>query len=389
MFIERGKGCYVWDVDGNKYIDYPLALGPITLGYGYGRIDRAVKKQLDSGIVFSQPHRYERELAEMLSEIIPCCEMVRFAKNGSDATSGAVRVARAYTGRDIVACCGYHGWQDWYIGTTTRNAGIPESVKSLTKVFEYNNIDSLEKIFNENPDRVAAVIMEPIGVAEPVEGFLRKVRELTRRHGAVLIFDEIVTGFRLALGGAQEYYAVVPDLACFGKGMANGFPISAVCGKKEIMRLFDEVFFSFTFGGETLSLVASIETISEMKEKRVIDHLHRIGRMLRDGYNKLARQHGLDKYTKAVGYPSHFVTTFTKGKDDFLEMRSLMHQEMVNEGILTIGSYNFSYSHQEKEIEYTLNVIDKAMLVVKKALAEGDFSKYIKGKKVESVFKRA
>jgi len=205
IYLERGDGSHVFDVDGNEYIDYPLALGPVTLGYNYPRVNEAIIKQLKDGITFSLMHPLEVELAELLINIIPCAEMVRFGKNGSDVTSAAVRVARAYTGRDKIACCGYHGWQDWYIGTTTRSAGVPECIKKLTIPFEYNNIESLERIFSENRDEVAGVIMEPIGIVEPKNNFLEKVKEITHKNGAVLIFDEIVIGFRVSIGGAQEY----------------------------------------------------------------------------------------------------------------------------------------------------------------------------------------
>ncbi|MEW6070046.1 MAG: aminotransferase class III-fold pyridoxal phosphate-dependent enzyme, partial [Candidatus Thermoplasmatota archaeon] len=236
IYLQRGKGCYVWDIDNNKYIDYILALAPVILGYSYPRVDKAIKDQLKSGIIFSLPHPLELELAEKLTKIIPCCEMVRFGKNGSDATSGAIRVARAFTGRDKIACCGYHGWQDWYICSTTRDKGIPKSIHNLTYTFKYNNIESLEKIFDENKNELAAVILEPISTIEPKNNFLKKVKKITHENDAILIFDEIVTGFRLAVGGAQEYYNVTPDLACLGKSMANGMPLSAIVGKEELMK---------------------------------------------------------------------------------------------------------------------------------------------------------
>src|SRR6516164_1362670 len=253
-YLMRGEGAWVWDVDGNKYLDYLMALGPIILGYGNRRVNEAVMRQVRDGPVFSQMHPLEVEVAEMLVDIIPCAEMVRFAKNGSDATTGAVRAARAYTGRDHVAFCGYHGWHDWYVGTTTRNKGVPAEVSALSHGFTYNDIESLARIFTSH--QVAAVVMEPIGVEDPKPGFLQAVRDLCTTHGAVLVFDEIVTGFRLHLGGAQAHFGVKPDIACFGKAMANGFPLAAVVGDRDIMLTFDEVFFSGTFGGDASSLAA-------------------------------------------------------------------------------------------------------------------------------------
>ena len=248
VFLKRGSGSHVWDVDGNEYVDYMMALGPVILGHNFLAVTEAATRQMADGVAFSQAHPLEVELAELLVETIPCAEMVRFGKNGSDATSAAVRVARAYTEREMVACCGYHGWQDWYIGTTTRNRGVPRAVQELTATFRYNDLASLEQIFARHPCQVAAVIMEPIGIEEPRDGFLEQVRELATREGTILIYDEVITGFRLAMGGAQEHFGVVPDLACFGKAMGNGFPISTVVGRRDIMELFDEVFFSSTFG---------------------------------------------------------------------------------------------------------------------------------------------
>jgi glutamate-1-semialdehyde 2,1-aminomutase/spore coat polysaccharide biosynthesis protein SpsF len=390
VFLVRGHGSHVWDVDGNEYIDYPMALGPIILGHNYPAVTEAVIRQMRDGTTFSLPHPLEVEVAEMLTEVIPCAEMVRFGKNGSDATSGAVRVARAYTGRDIIACCGYHGWQDWYIGTTTRNKGVPKAVQGLTIPFEYNNIESLERIFAEHPGQVAAVIMEPVGVIEPRDGFLQQVRELTQRERALLIFDEVVTGFRLALGGAQEYFGVTPDLACFGKAMANGYPIAAIVGRRDIMEQFDEVFFSFTFGGETLSLAAAKATITEMREKNVIAHLWEQGQKLKDGYKVLAREFGVDRYTECIGLPPRTVITF---KDETgaesLVLKSLFQQECLKRGVLFSGGQNMCYSHSDADVDYTLRVYRAAMEILAEAIKRGDALQRLEGEPVQPVFRRA
>lgn len=267
-FMEKGKGAHVWDVDENKYIDFICGLGPVTLGYNDQRINEAITKQMEKGIIFSQPAPISIELSEKLIEIIPCAEMVRFVKNGSDATSAAVRLARAYTERDIIATCGYHGMQDWYIGSTVNNKGVPQKVCELSQSFDYNNIESLESLFAKYPNKIAAVILEPIQSNGPEEGYLQKVKEIAQDNGAVLIFDEVVSGFRYALGGASELYSVTPDLVTLGKGMANGMPISAVAGKKELLNLIsDGVFISTTFGGEALSIAAALETINILQEK--------------------------------------------------------------------------------------------------------------------------
>ena len=247
LFFERGQGAYVWDYDGNKYVDYVLGLMPIILGYCDPDVDEAIRNQLNNGIIFSLPSDLEVQLSEKLIELIPCAEMVRFSKNGSDVTSAAIRLARAHTGRDRIAVSGYHGWHDWYIGTTARNLGVPKSVQDLSSKFIFNDPDSLERLFKTDPVGFAAVILEPTGACEPEDGFLERVRELCDQYGVVLVFDEIVTGFRVDMGGAQRKYGVTPDLATFGKAMANGMPISTIVGRREIMKLMDDIFFSGTF----------------------------------------------------------------------------------------------------------------------------------------------
>ena len=390
VFIERGEGSHVWDVDGNEYIDYPMALGAVILGHHDPVVSDAVTRQLARGAVHSLPHPLELEVAEQLVEVIPSAEMVRFGKNGSDATSGAVRVARAYTGRDVIACCGYHGWQDWYIGTTTRNRGVPKAVQELTVPFEYNDIASLERIFAEHPGRVAAVIMEPVGVVPPREGFLRAVQDRCRREGALLVFDEIVTGFRLALGGAQQLFEVTPDLACYGKAMANGFPIAAVVGRRDVMELFDEVFFSFTFGGETLSLAAAKATMTRLLEQDVVGHLWGIGRRLQDGYNVLARDAGLARYTECIGLPPRTVMTFKDAAGaESLVFKSLFQQECLKRGVLFSGGQNVCFSHRDAEVEQTLRVYRAAMDVLALAVQKGDALERLEGPPVEPVFRRA
>lgn len=388
VFLQRGKGSHVWDVDGNEYIDYMGALGPIVLGYSYPAVNEAAKHQLEQGVSFSLPHPLEIEVAELLCEIIPCAEMVRFGKNGSDATSGAVRVARAYTGRDIVACCGYHGWQDWYIGTTTRNQGVPKAVRELTIPFEYNNIESLKRIFTRYSGQVAGVIMEPVGVEEPRKGFLQQVRELTQSEGALLIFDEVVTGFRLALGGAQEYFSLVPDLACFGKALGNGFPISAVVGRREIMQLFDEIFFSFTYGGEALSLAAALATVRVLQEKNVIPLLWKQGEKLKDGYNVLAKELKVDAYTQCVGYPPRTIIMFKdeKGQESLI-LRSVFQQELLKRGILSGGYHNVALSHTDADVDYTLRVYRDALKRLSIAIASGNPAQSLEGEAVQAVFR--
>jgi len=388
-FLARGKGSHVWDVDGNEYIDYPMALGAIILGHNYPAISDTLIQQLQAGVSFSLPHPLEIEVAELLIELIPCAEMVRFAKNGSDATTGAIRAARAYTQKDVIACCGYHGWHDWYIGTTTRDGGIPQPVQSLTMPFNYNDVGSLEKIFNDHQHQVAAVIMEPVGIVEPEADFLARVRDLTRNEGALLIYDEIITGFRVAMGGAQEYYGVTPDLACFGKAMGNGLPISAVVGTRDIMEVFDEVFFSFTFGGEALSLTAAKSTIKELMDRNVIDHLWRQGEKIKDGFNRLASQFGIEQYTQCRGLPPRTVSFFMDGNGkESLIYKSLFQQECLKREILFSGGHNICFSHSDDDIAYTIKTYEAAMKILADAIAGGDALQKLEGEPVQPVFRK-
>ncbi|MEJ7620044.1 MAG: aminotransferase class III-fold pyridoxal phosphate-dependent enzyme [Aquificaceae bacterium] len=386
LFVKEGKGCYLTDLEENTYIDYTMGLGACILGYAFEPVIERVEKELRRGTVFTLPSYLETELAELLRDTIPCCEMARFGKNGSDVTSAGVRLARAYTGRKYIACCGYHGWQDWYIGTTTRDRGIPEEVKSLTLSFEYNNIQSLERLFEEYKNQIACVIMEPVGVEEPKEDFLQKVRELTQKHGALLIFDEVVSGFRFSLGGAQEYFGVVPDLACFGKAMGNGMPISAIVGRSEIMELFEEVFFSFTFGGETASIVSAIATIQYLRDKKVIPYLWEQGKRLKQGIQKLIEDKEMEDIAFVKGYDVRFLLDFVG--DNSLKLKTLFQQECAKRGILFTGSHNMALHHDDKIIEKTLEVYDEVFDIVKFAVEYDMVYELIEGQILQPVFRK-
>ncbi len=297
-YIERAKGCRVWDVDGNEYLDFNMAIGPVSLGYCYPRVDEAIKAQLEKGITFSLMHPIEVEVAELVSSVVPNAERIRYSKTGCDVTSAAIRLARAFTRRDGILACGYHGWHDWAIATTDRNRGIPGSVRALTSAFNYNDIDSLA---TQIDDKTAAVILEPMLFEFPKDDFLLKVCDLCAKKGALLIFDEMWTGFRLALGGAQEFFGVRADLATFSKAVANGMPLSVLAGRADVMSLLEkDVFFYTTFGGEALSLAAAVATIGELKDKFVPTVLQRTGARLIEGYNALARELSMD-YTQCIG----------------------------------------------------------------------------------------
>ncbi|MGL4753989.1 MAG: aminotransferase class III-fold pyridoxal phosphate-dependent enzyme, partial [Aeromonadaceae bacterium] len=301
LFIERGKGAHVWDVDGNEYLDFASGLLAISLGYCDPDVNEAVMEQLNLGSIFSLPHRLETEVAEQLIELIPCAEMVRFGKNGTDATSACIRLSRAVTGRERVAVCGYHGWQDWYIGSTTRHLGVPECVRELTHRFDYNDLASLQRLLEAHPGEFAAVILEPMNVAWPTPDFLPGLRQLCDEHGTLLIFDETITGFRNHLGGAQTLFGVTPDLAAFGKGMANGFPISAVVGRKKYMKRMEDIFFSGTFGGDVIALAAAKAVIKKMRHYDIPACLTERGQFLLDGLNTILTDIKAPEWIKTAG----------------------------------------------------------------------------------------
>lgn len=361
LTIEKAKGVYLWDEEGNKYLDTILALGPMVFGYANKRIDKVVKTQIDKGTIYTLPSVHELTLAKLLKEVVPCAEMSRFVINGNDATSGAIRLARHITKRDHIAKCGYHGHQDWSIGTKDgRNNGVPELIKTLTHDFKYNNVESLEKIFQDYPNQIAAVILEPASSDEPKDDFLQKIKEVAHKYGAVFIFDEMVTGFRWALGGAQEYFGVVPDLACFSKAISSGYPLSVICGKKEYMERMDEVFVSTTFAGWVPSLVAAIETIKMMQEfGDVQKHMHTLGKYLMDGGNKLSKKFNMP--VEFVGFGPHPVMTI-KIADDYENrlFKSYVYQHMNKAGIIFSTSMMVGYMHTKKHMDLILRELKKA-----------------------------
>jgi glutamate-1-semialdehyde 2,1-aminomutase len=384
-YLVKGKGSHVWDADGNEYIDYNMGIGPLSLGYAYPATDEAIKNQLEDGITFSLMHPLEVEVAEMLKGIIPNAESVRFSKSGADVTSAAIRIARAYTGKNKILCCGYHGWHDWYVSTIARNAGIPDDVKNLTYTFSYNDIDSL---INSIDGDIAAVIIEPVIFEAPRNNFLQLVAEVCRQYGIVLIFDEMWTGFRMAMGGAQEYFDIKADLATFSKAIANGMPLSVLTGKSEIMKLLEEdVFFFTTFGGEALSLAAAKATITEMKEKKVIPYLYSIGNKLINGYNKLAEALGLD-YTKAIGYGYRSMVTFNETAGDPLILKSFVQQELLKRGILWSGTHNMSFSHTLEDIQYTLAAYCEVLAMLKDAVKTDTVASQLRGEPIKTTFRK-
>ncbi|MCK6419813.1 MAG: aminotransferase class III-fold pyridoxal phosphate-dependent enzyme [Aquabacterium sp.] len=388
-FVQRAQGTRVWDLDGNEYIDFVNSLASVTLGYQDEDVTRAVAEQLQhSGVIFSLPHPLECEVAELICEMVPCAEMVRFGKNGSDATAAAVRLMRAHTARDHVAVCGYHGWQDWYIGSTARNRGVPQATRELTHAFAYNDLGSLQALFERYPGQIAGIVMEPMGATEPQPGFLQAVKDLAHREGALLTFDETITGFRFANGGAQAWFGVTPDLASFGKGLANGYPVSAIAGRRDVMKLMEEVFFSFTFGGEALSLAAAKATLQKLQREPVIDTLMRRGERLLAGTRAVIEQAGLSDVFAIGGHPAWTFLTIrdARGASAF-EIKTLLMQEQHQRGILCLGTHNLSYAHTDADIDALVAMYADVLPLIGRALDAGTLRQQLRCEPLVPLFK--
>jgi glutamate-1-semialdehyde aminotransferase len=386
IYLKRGKGARVWDVDGNEYLDWNAAIGPLSLGYGYPAVDDAIRRQLEDGITFSLMHELEYEVANLIHEVIPNAEAVRISKSGADVCSAAIRISRAHTGRKKVLCCGYHGWHDWYISATSRANGIPEEIKDLTFTFDYNNIESLKESLDKD---VACVILEPFVFDEPKDNFLHEVQRICKENGTLLIFDEMWSGFRIALGGAQEYFGITPDLAVYSKAVANGMPIAFLTGRAEVMEHFNhDVFFFTTFGGEALSLAATKATIQELREKNVPENLAEKGKYLMDGYNKIVADLGMTAYTKCKGFPCRTTVTLEAAVTNPLDVKALFQQEMIKRGVLWQGNHNMMYVHSREDLDYTLSVYADVLPIVKEAIEKNDAASRLKGKPLEAVFRK-
>lgn len=367
LFYSHGQGATLYDIDGNEYVDLVSALLPNVLGYRDPNVDQAIRRQLCSGISFSGATALEEQLSSALSRLIPCAEAVRFGKNGSDATSAAVRLARAFTGKDHIISQGYHGWHDWAVAGTSRAGG------SWGLQREYiAHVRDIDGIVRQDWSGIACIIIEPEGWQA---ADLRLLREQCDNQGVVLIFDEVITGFRWAMGGAQEYYGITPDLACFGKAMANGMPLSAVVGRKDIMKLMappDNIFYSGTFFGETLSLAASIATIDKMERENVIGKLWIVGRVLKDGAETLISAHGMNDEIKLSGVYPLVRLSFKSDK-----IKTLFVREMINAGTLIIASHNVCAAMTPNDIKRVLKAYDHTLGIIKEAITKGDLDKRV------------
>ena len=396
-FIERGKGCHVWDLDGNEFIEYGMGLRSVTLGHAFAPVVEAAIRQMQFGVNFNRPSTIELEAAEKLLGFIDGADMVKFAKNGSDVTTAAVKLARAYTGRDLVAICVDHPFysvDDWFIGTTDMSAGIPQVVRDLTIKFHYNDIEEVKALFEKYPDQIACLFMEAERLEPPKPGFLQQLKEICHANGALLIFDEIVTGFRWDLGGAQKCHEIVPDLSTFGKAMGNGFSIAALVGKREIMELGglyhnrEKVFLlSTTYGAEAHALAAALATMKIYETEPVIEHLYRQGERLARGVNQSVQEHHLEGYFGLLGRPCALLY-FTRDleKQPSQPMRTLFLQEIIKHGIIA-PSLMTSYSHTDEDIDRTVHAINEALYVYRKALDEG-YEKYLAGQPIKPAVRK-
>ncbi len=396
-FIARGKGCHVWDVDGNEYIEYGMGLRSVTLGHAFDPVNEAACRQMQLGHNFVRPSPIEVECAEQLLSMIPAAEMVKFGKNGSDATNAAIKLARAFTGRDLIAVCADHPFfsvDDWFIGTTPMSAGIPRSISDMTVKFHYNNLNSFQELLDKHPNRIACAILEPEKDIPPADNFLHQLRDLCKKNGVVLIFDEMITGFRWHNGGGQGYYGIEPDLSAFGKAMGNGFSVSALAGKREIMKFGgldhdrERVFLlSLTHGAENPNLAAALEVMKIYQCEPVVDTLWKLGDRLAAGINQSINDHGLAGYFALIGKPCALVyATRDQEQQPSQAFRALLLQETIKKGILA-PSLVVSYSHSESDIDATIEAFDSALRVYKKALMLG-VTKYLIGKPVKPVFRR-
>jgi glutamate-1-semialdehyde 2,1-aminomutase len=395
--IERGAGCRVWDIDGNEFVEFGSGLRATVLGHGFEPVVRAVRQHLADGVGFVRPHRLEREAAERLIDLIPSAEMVKFGVNGSDATTAAVKLARAYTGRDMVAICQQHPFfstDDWFIVTTPMSAGIPAAVLPLTVQFSYNDLASLQNLFDTYPGQIAAVVLEAETGEPPAAGFFAGLRQLCDQNGALLVLDEIITAFRWHERGAQYLYSIEPDLCTFGKGMANGFPLSALAGRRDVMRLggyvddVDRVFLlSLTAGGQPWALAAMLAVIDTFEREGIAGQLHSIGADLRAGVEEVVAAAGLSDYFQLRGRDCNlvYVARDAEGQPS-QEFRTLVLQEFLEHGILA-PSFVVNAAHDPKAVSQVVDAVAELMPVYRRALDDG-VTTVLRGRPVRPAVRR-
>jgi glutamate-1-semialdehyde 2,1-aminomutase len=398
QILARGKGAYVYDDNGTRYLDYGMGLRAVNIGYAEDEIDEAAIREIRHGNNLTRPSLIELEAAEAFTRLIDSADMVKFTKNGSTSVSAAVKLARAFTGRDLVARCAEHpffSYDDWFIGSTALTRGIPRSVIDQTKLFRFNDIASLQALFHQHPGKIACAVLEPAATTHPEGKFLHEVQALCRAHGAVMILDEMITGFRWHLKGAQHYYGLRPDLCTFGKAMANGYSVSCVAGRRDVMELGsiefpgrERVFLlSTTHGAEMTGMGAFVATVKYLEREPVIEHLWRYGQQLIDLINGLAREFGVESSLKAAGIPcSPYYTTLDRQGKPSLELRTLFAQEMVRNGVL-MPWIALSYRHRDEELSLTGNALRAALGVYSRGL-EQSAAALLEGPSIKPVFRK-
>lgn len=395
--MARAQGAYCWDVDDNRYIDWAMGNRVIILGHNYPAVNEAVKRQIEVGLNFTRPSIFEYELAEYLVDLMPVAEMVKFGKNGSDVTTAAIRLARAYTGRKYIAYCADHPFfsiHDWFVGTTPMNAGVPHEVSALTLQFSYNDIASVKALVEQYRGQIAALILEPVKNDEPKDNFLHKLRELTQREGIVLIFDEIISGVRFDIRGAHHLWKVYPDLATFGKAISNGYSFSLLAGKRDIMTLGGlrhdrrRVFLlSQTHGAETVGLAACRATLDECQRIDINKHVWALGARLVSGFRKMAEDEGVGDYVRIIGFDCnpHILCTHTDGTF-WPELHTSFHEEVISYGVL-IPWASITYSHGDAELEQTFEALQSGIRKVRRVLETEAVGSSFEGEAIKSVFR--
>lgn len=397
QIIVRADGAHCWDADGNQYIDWAMGNRVTVLGHNHPPVTRAVLAAIENGVQFTRPSLLEAELAEYLVELFPCAEMVKFGKNGSDVTSAAVRLARAYTGRKYVARCASHPFfsvDDWFIGTTVTNNGVPSEISDLTLQFPYNDIAALESLVAEHDGQIAAIILEPVKNDQPVDGYLQELRDIASREGIVLIFDEMISGIRFDLRGAHHRYGVYPDLATFGKAIGSGFSFSLLAGRRDIMELGglrhdrQRVFLlSQTHGAEATGLAACRATLDECQRLDVVNHIWDLGGELVTRFRAVAEAHGLRDHVRIIGFDCNpqIVCTHADGRY-WPELQTSFHESLIADGVL-IPWITITHAHGDEELELTLEAVASACEKVSAAIETETVESSYEGDPVKPVFR--
>ncbi|HOZ86664.1 MAG TPA: glutamate-1-semialdehyde 2,1-aminomutase [Bacteroidia bacterium] len=397
--ITHGKGCHVWDEDGNEYIECLSGLASVSLGHAYEPVIDRVVAELKKGNNFSRPSVIEREIAERFLEMVGSHDMIKFAKNGSVVTTAAVKLARAFSGRKLVARPAEHpfySYDDWFIGSTDVKSGIPNDISNLTVSFKADDLQSLKELFEKYPGQIACVISEPEKMNVLAENFLKDAIDLAHKNGALWIMDEMITGYKTDFPGSMKKYNVVPDMTTWGKGIANGFSFCCLTGKKEVMELGgirnsgkEKLFLiSTTHGGETSSIAAALATMDEFRKNEVVKHNQAMGQKFIDGSKNIFKSHGLDGSIKNLQFNWHAsLGYFDKEGNNSFGLRTLFHQEMIKHGVLFQGIFCPNFSHKEKDVEHILSAIDTSCNIYKKGLEEG-YEKYLVGEPIKPVFRK-